>query len=119
MTRCKYKTQRSTKQVCLKMNNYCGKIYARTKSPQRHNVRTKACLQSYVVIQAMFATENCCQGLSDKPCEFVQDTDSFMIGLDNHATCYMENDVHNFVTKLTPTPNIRVRGVGNQLMEAK
>jgi hypothetical protein len=31
----------------------------------------------------------------------------------------MENDVHNFVTKLIPTPNIRVRGVGNQLMEAK
>jgi hypothetical protein len=27
--------------------------------------------------------------------------------------------VHNFVTKLTPPPNIRVRGVGNQLMEAK
>jgi hypothetical protein len=65
------------------------------------------------------ATENCCQGLSNKPCEFVSDTDSFMIGLDNHATCCMENNVHNFVTKLTPTPNIRVRGVGNQLMEAK
>jgi hypothetical protein len=29
------------------------------------------------------------------------------------------NDVHNFVTKLTPTPNIRVRGVGNQLMTEK
>jgi hypothetical protein len=52
-------------------------------------------------------------------CEFVPDTDSFMIGLDNHSKCCMENNVHNFVTKLTPTPNIRVRGVGNQLMEAK
>jgi hypothetical protein len=27
--------------------------------------------------------------------------------------------IDNFVTKLTPTPNIRVRGVGNQLMAAK
>jgi hypothetical protein len=119
MTRYKYTTQRSTKQVSLKRNNYCAKIYERTKSPQRHNVCTKAWLQIYVVIQAMCATEKCCQGLSDKPCEFVPDMDSFMIGLDNHATCCMENDVHNFVTKLTSTPNIRVRGVGNQLMEAK
>jgi hypothetical protein len=42
----------------------------------------------------------------------------FLIGLDNNATCFMENDVHNFVTKLTPTLNIKVRGVGNQLMMA-
>jgi hypothetical protein len=105
--------------VGLRKNNYSTKIYARTKSPQRHNVRTKAWMQRYVVIQAMCATENCCQGLSDRPCEFLPDTDSFMIGLDNHATCCIENDVHNFVTKLTPTPNIRVRGVGNQLMEEK
>jgi hypothetical protein len=31
----------------------------------------------------------------------------------------MENDVHNCVTKLTPTPNIRARGVWNQLMMVK
>jgi hypothetical protein len=67
----------------------------------------------------MCATDTHCQGLSDRPCEFVPDTDSFLIGLDNHAACFMENDVHNFVTKLTPTPNIMVRGVGNQLMTAK
>jgi hypothetical protein len=78
MTRHKYKTQRSTKQVSLKRNNYCAKIYARTKSPKRHNVRTKAWLQRYVVIQVMCATDFC-QGLSDKPCELVPDTDSFMI----------------------------------------
>jgi hypothetical protein len=70
-------------------------------------------------MQAMCATDNRCQGMPDRPCEFVSDTDYFLIGLDNHATCCMENDVHNFVTKLTPTPNIRVRGVGNQLMTAK
>jgi hypothetical protein len=72
----------------------------------------------YVILQALCATDNCCQGMFTRPCEFVSDTDSFLIGLDNHATCCMENDVNNFVTKLTPTPNIRVRGVGNQLMTA-
>jgi hypothetical protein len=70
-------------------------------------------------MKAMCATDNRCQGMSDRTCEFVPDTDSFLIGLDNHATCCMKNDVHNFVIKLTPTPNIRVRGVGNQLMMAK
>jgi hypothetical protein len=119
MTRYKYKTPSSTKQLSLKMNNYCAMIYARTKSPQRHNVHTKAWPNRYMIIQVMFATENFCQGLSDNPCEFFPDTDSFMIGLDKHAKCCMENNVHNFVTKLTPTPNIMVRGVGNQLMEAK
>jgi hypothetical protein len=76
-------------------------------------------MHGYIIIQAMRATDTRCQGLSDRPCEFVPDTDSFLIGLENHATCCMENDVHNFVAKLTPTPNIRVRGVGNQLMTAK
>jgi hypothetical protein len=70
-------------------------------------------------LQAMWATDTRCQGMSDRPCEFVPDTYSFLICLDNHATCCMENDVHNFVTKLTPTPNIRLMGVGNQLMTAK
>jgi hypothetical protein len=36
-----------------------------------------------------------------------------------HAVWRMDNDMHNFITKLAPTPNIRVRGDGNQLMEAK
>jgi hypothetical protein len=31
----------------------------------------------------------------------------------------MDNSIQNFITKLTPTPNIRVRGVGNQFMSAK
>jgi hypothetical protein len=70
-------------------------------------------------MQAVCATNTRCQGLSDRPCESLPDTDSFLIGLDNHATCCMENGVHNFVTKLTPTQNIRMRGVGNQLMMAK
>jgi hypothetical protein len=30
----------------------------------------------------------------------------------------MDNNVHNFITKLTPTPNIMVRCMGNQLMPA-
>jgi hypothetical protein len=89
MTRYKYKTQRSTKQVSLKSNNYCANIYARTKSPQRHNIRANAWLKRYVIIQAMCATENCYPGLSDKTCEFVPDTESFMIGMENHATCCM------------------------------
>jgi hypothetical protein len=86
---------------------------------QRSNVRTKSWMHGYIIMQAMCATYTCCQCLSDQPCEFVPDTYSFLIGLDNHTTCCMENDVHNFVTKLTPTPNIRVRGVGNQLMMEK
>jgi hypothetical protein len=70
-------------------------------------------------MQAMCATDTRCQGLSDRPCEFVPDTEYFLIGLDNHSSSCMENDVHNCVTKLTPAPNIRLRGVGNQRMTEK
>jgi hypothetical protein len=31
----------------------------------------------------------------------------------------IDNNIHNFVTKLTPTPNIRIRDVGNHLMPEK
>jgi hypothetical protein len=41
------------------------------------------------------------------------------LGLREFNTCCMENDVYRFVTKLTPTPSIKVRGVGNQPMTAK
>jgi hypothetical protein len=119
ITRYKCKIQTGTQQDGLRKKNYCPRMYARTKSLQISNVRTKSWTHGYVILQAMCTTANCCQGMSTRPCEFVSDTDSFLIGLDNNATCYMENDVNNFVTKLTPTPNIRVRGVGNQLMMAK
>jgi hypothetical protein len=92
------------------------KVYARTKSLQRSDVRTKSWMHGYIIMQAMCAMDTRCQGLSDRPCEFVPDTDSFLIGLDNHATWCMENDVHNFVTKLTPDPKIMVRGVGKLMM---
>jgi hypothetical protein len=58
MTRCKYRMQRSTKQEGLRKKNYCSRIYARTKSPQRHNVRTKSCMHRYIIMQAMCATYN-------------------------------------------------------------
>jgi hypothetical protein len=57
--------------------------------------------------------------LSKKPCELVPDTESFIIRLDNQVTCCIERNINNFVTKLTSTPNIRVRGVGNQLIPAR
>jgi hypothetical protein len=79
----------------------------------------KVWTHGYMVLQATCVTDTCCQGLSGKPCEFVPDTDSVIIGLDTHATCCMDNNVHDFVTKLTPTPNIRVRGLDNQPMPAK
>jgi hypothetical protein len=119
ITRCKRKTQQGIHQESLNNRNYCARVYARTKTPRRSNVRTKSWVHGHVIMQVMCATDTCFQGLSERPCEFVSDTDAFQIGLDNHATCCIENNIHNFITNLTPTLNIRVRGVGNQLMTAK
>jgi hypothetical protein len=67
----------------------------------------------------MCDTDTCCQGLSERSCEFVTDIYSVLKGLYNNVTCCMDNNIHNFITKLAPTPNIRIRGVGNHLMPAK
>jgi hypothetical protein len=115
----KCKIQQITHKESIRKKNYFSRVNARKKSPQRLNVRTRSWMHGYIIMQAMCETDTCCQGLSDRPCEFVPETNSFLIGLDTNVTCCMENIIHNFVTKLTPTPNIRVRGVGNQLMTAK
>jgi hypothetical protein len=67
----------------------------------------------------MCATYTCYQGLSENTCELVPYTYSFIIGLDNHAKCCIDKNVYKFITKLTHTPNKRVRGVDNKLMSAK
>jgi hypothetical protein len=116
---CKYEPQRGIYQESLIKKNSCSRIYERTKSHLGLNVRTKAWVHGYVIMQAMCATYTCCLCSSKRPCGFVPDTDSFISGLYNTSICCMDNNIHNFVTKLTPTPNIRVIGVGNQLMAAK
>jgi hypothetical protein len=104
----------------LKGNNYCPRMYARAKCKHRSSVQTKVWISGYVIIQAMYVA-GVADGkkLSKTPWKFVPDTDFFIIGLDNHTTCCMELNSRNFVTKLTATPNIRVRGVGNQLIPSK
>jgi hypothetical protein len=118
--KCKRRTRKEIHKPILKMGNYFPRAYARTKCLHRSNVRTKRQLCGYVIVQAMCttgSTDN--KKLSKKPCEFVPDTESLIIGLDNHTTCCMELNIHNLVTKLTPTPNIIARGVGNQLTPAR
>jgi hypothetical protein len=56
MARYKYRIKRSKKKEGLRKKNYCSRIYANTKSPQRHNTHTKSWMHIYVAIQAMCAT---------------------------------------------------------------
>jgi hypothetical protein len=46
----------------------------------------------------MCATDTCCRGLSEKPCEFVLDTYSFILGVEDHATFCMDHNINNFIT---------------------
>jgi hypothetical protein len=47
MTRYKYKTPRSTKQVSLKMNNYCARIYAHKVSSEAQRTHQGLAAQIY------------------------------------------------------------------------
>ena len=46
-------------------------------------------------------------------CKF--DTDSYMIGIDNHASRCISNNIDHFITSLTPTPRSYLRGITGDL----
>ena len=47
--------------------------------------------------------------------EIQYDSDSFVIGIDNHVSKTISNDTKNFITPLTPIPNTFVKGVGGYI----
>ena len=47
--------------------------------------------------------------------KFQHDSDSFEIGIDNHASKCIEKDENNFITQITPTSNTILRGAGGNL----
>ena len=47
--------------------------------------------------------------------KFKFDSDSFRIGVDNHTFRNMSNNLEHFVSKITPTKNTYLRGVGGNL----
>ena len=46
---------------------------------------------------------------------FQYDSDSFVIGIDNHASKTMSNNIKHFITPLNPTPNTFVKGAGGYI----
>ena len=44
------------------------------------------------------------------------DSDSFVIGIDNHISRIISNNINHFITALTPTSNTILRGTGGALM---
>jgi hypothetical protein len=46
------------------------------------------------------------------------DTDSFLIGIDSHASRCISNRINHFITALTPT-KAQVQGIGNELLQVK
>ena len=46
---------------------------------------------------------------------FTFDSDSFKIGVDNHASRTISNNINHFITALTPTANTILRGAGGTL----
>ena len=43
------------------------------------------------------------------------DSESYMIGIDNHASRCISNDINHFITALTPTPRSYLRGITGNL----
>ena len=73
------------------------------KRPVKYNFIVAKENTTYVVS----STENKHQDI-----KFKQDSDSFEIGIDNHASKCIEKDEINFITQITPTSNTILRGAG-------
>ena len=76
------------------------------KLPVTYNFVIAETNTTYVVS----STENKYQDIKYK-----YDTDSFEIGIDNHASKCIEKDKNNFISRITPTSNTILRGSGGNL----
>ena len=74
--------------------------------PVKYNFIVAEANTTYVVS----STENKHQDI-----KFKHDSDSFEIGIDNHASKCIEKDENNFITQITPTSNTILRGAGENL----
>lgn len=64
-----------------------------------------------------YQTSHVCSAISsNKGLKFRYESDSFTIGIDNHASKCIPNDIKYFITPLTPTPNAYLKGTGGNLV---
>ena len=98
-------THRCRKYISAKCKGKTARI--RNKSPRHSNLRIYDAYQSTHVCSAISANHGT---------NFKYDSDSFTIGIDNHASRCMSNDIKHFITPLTPTPSTRLRGAGGNLV---
>ena len=61
-----------------------------------------------MTVYEIYQTTYLCSAVSTNSADrnFQYDSDSFVIGIDNHASKIMSNNIKHFITPLTPTPNI-------------
>ena len=76
------------------------------KRPIKYNFIVAEANTTYVVS----STEN-----KSQDNKFQYDSDSFEIGIDNHASKCIEKDQNNFISPITPTSNTILRGAGGNL----
>ena len=106
---------RSTSRKGRKASNYCKKYISAKRKGKTTKIGTKS--SKHTFHQALCLTY---QATSTKeiPKQFHQaqfDSDSFEIGVDNHASRCISNNINHFITEISPTPNAKLRGTGGTI----
>ena len=72
--------------------------------------------KKYVFLNSDSATHVCSSTSTTHANKTVKfDTNSYTIGVDNHASKCISNTISHFISALTPTPNTVLRGAGGNL----
>jgi len=91
-------------------------------TPRKKGFATRACRKT---ANFRFRIETAAPSVQERDKHHQQqllfDTDSFVIGIDNHASRCISNDIRHFVTPITPTRGVkhRVKALGKHMLNVK
>ena len=96
-----------------------GRYYVRGMKGRRSRIATKG-LQTIrgPILSAFQTNTEAAPDLREDPISTRFDSDSFIIGVDNQASCCMTNKKSHFITPIERLPHQRVKGIGG-LVQAK
>ena len=104
------------KKINNNINKYGCRKYVSAKCKGR-TARIGYKSSKKMTVYEIYQTTYLCSAVSTNSADlnFQYDSDSFVIGIDNHASKIMFNNIKHFITLSTPTPNTFVKGAGGYI----
>ena len=104
-----------SRKVFRRPHHHCSRRFI---TPRRKGRPTRICFKTTKYRLTVFDVCVADQQSTQTQTTFHFDSDSFLIGVDNHASRSISNNIRHFVTPLSKNPKIRcrIRGIGKEML---